>query len=149
MGCLVSTPKDGGGNRRIPGNVGEIAVFVPGLRIPKTVNFSEPLGDHLSKKLVERLSALRTRIVVMAGQEAPAATKTRRRAATQHGGSTFADLQHALEDYLPVLLGLVKDGSQLKDMVQFVWVNQEDDAEETAMSNAWYERAGGILLMFS
>lgn len=74
------------------------------------------------------------------------------------GGSTLADLQQALEDYLPVLLGLVKDGkacinvtlvrmyqlfqisansvayllfagSQLQYKVQFVWVNQEDDAE--------------------
>ena len=26
------------------------------------------------------------------------------------GGSTLADLHQALEDYLPVLLGLVKDG---------------------------------------
>lgn len=26
------------------------------------------------------------------------------------GGSTLADLQQALEDYLPVLLGLMKDG---------------------------------------
>ncbi|KAF3947890.1 hypothetical protein CMV_026043 [Castanea mollissima] len=53
------------------------------------------------------------------------------------GGSTLADLQQALEDYLPVLLGLVKDGSHLQYKVQFVWVNQEDDAEETGMSNAW------------
>lgn len=74
------------------------------------------------------------------------------------GGSTLADLQQALEDYLPVLLGLVKDGkacinvtlvrkyllfqisansvsyllflgSQLQYKVQFVWVNQEDEAE--------------------
>ena len=28
------------------------------------------------------------------------------------GGSTIADLQQALEDYLPVLLGLVKDGKR-------------------------------------
>jgi len=27
------------------------------------------------------------------------------------GGSTLADLLQALEDYLPVLLGLVKDGN--------------------------------------
>nr|POE73527.1 hypothetical protein CFP56_42677 [Quercus suber] len=53
------------------------------------------------------------------------------------GGSTLADLQQALEDYLLVLLGLVKDGSHLQYKVQFVWVNQEDDAEETGMSNAW------------
>ena len=68
----------------------------------------------------------------------------------------MADLQQALEDYLPVLLGLVRDGksmisvdwfelsifksspncyfpyfagSSLQHKVQFVWVNQEDDAE--------------------
>ena len=62
MGCFVSTPKDTGGRRR-PGNIGEVAVFVPGLRIPKPVDFTESLGDHLGKSLVVRLSALRTRIV--------------------------------------------------------------------------------------
>lgn len=72
------------------------------------------------------------------------------------GGSTLADLQQSLEDYLPVLLGLVKDGilvsdptflkilgesfrfsnlivlgsgSELQRKVTFVWINQEDDAE--------------------
>ena len=83
MGCLVSTPKDTGGNRRRPGNIGDVSVYVPGFRIPKPVDFSHSLGDHLSKNLVERLSALRTRIVVMAGQEAPTVTRTRRK--TQHG----------------------------------------------------------------
>ncbi|ONI09557.1 hypothetical protein PRUPE_5G244800 [Prunus persica] len=147
MGCLVSTPKDTVGNRRRPANIGEVSVYVPGLRIPKPVDFSQSLGDHLSKSLVERISALRTRIVVMAGQEGPTITRTRRKTATQHGGSTLADLQQALEDYLPVLLGLMKDGSQLQHKVQFVWVNQEDDAEETAMSNAWYEVLSILHLM--
>lgn len=147
MGCLVSTPKDTGGNRRRPGNIGEVSVFVPGLRIPKAVDFSQALGDYLSKSLVERLSALRTRIVVMAGQEAPTITRTRRRTATQHGGSTLADLLQALEDYLPVLLGLVKDGSPLQHKVQFVWINQEDDNEETAMHSAWYEVLSVLHLM--
>lgn len=147
MGCLISKPKDSGGNRRRPGNIGDLSVFVPGLRIPKPVDFSQSLGDNLSKSLVERLSALRTRIVVMAGQEAPTVTRTRRKSATQHGGSTLADLQQALEDYLPVLLGLVKDGSHLQHKIQFVWVNQEDDAEETLMSNAWYEVLSVLHLM--
>ncbi|KAM7267319.1 hypothetical protein ACFE04_009485 [Oxalis oulophora] len=145
MGCLVSTPKDSGGNRRRPANIGEVSVFVPGLRIPKPVDFSQSLGDQLSNSLVERLSALRTRIVVMAGQEAPTITRTRRK--TQHGGSTLADLHQALEDYLPVLLGLVKDGSQLQHKVQFAWVNQEDDAEETAIFSAWYEVLSVLHLM--
>uniref|UniRef100_A0A2P2M3Q8 BRO1 domain-containing protein n=1 Tax=Rhizophora mucronata TaxID=61149 RepID=A0A2P2M3Q8_RHIMU len=145
MGCLVSTPNDSGGIRRRPASIGEVAVYVPGFRIPKPVDFSQSLGDHLPKNLVERLSALRTRIVVMAGHEAPTITRTRRK--TQHGGSTLADLHQALEDYLPVLLGLVKDGSHLQHKVQFVWINQEDDAEETAMSNAWHEVLSVLHLM--
>ncbi|MED6133271.1 hypothetical protein PIB30_026856 [Stylosanthes scabra] len=147
MGCLVSTPKDSGGNRRKPWSIGEVSVYVPGLRIPKPVDFAQSLGDHLSKKIVERLSALRTRIVVMAGQEGPTITRTKRKSATQHGGSTLLDLLQALEDYLPVLLGLVNDGSHLQYKVQFVWVNQEDDAEETAMSNGWYEVLSVLHLM--
>ncbi|KAK8599633.1 hypothetical protein V6N13_077546 [Hibiscus sabdariffa] len=147
MGCLVSTPKDSGGNRRRPTNIGEVSVYVPGLRTPKPVDFSQSLGGHLSKTLVERHNALRTRIVVMAGQEATTITRTRRKTATQHGGSALADLHQALEDYLPVLLGLVSDGSQLQFKVQFIWVNQEDDAEETAMFNAWYEVLSVLHLM--
>ncbi|KAG6404269.1 hypothetical protein SASPL_136515 [Salvia splendens] len=147
MGCFLSTQKDTGGNRRRPANIGDVFVFVPGLRIPKHANFSEALGDHLSKSLVERLSALRTRIVVMAGQEAPTFTRTRRKTATQHGGSTLGDLLQALEDYLPVLLGLVKDGSPLQHKVEFVWINQEDEAEETAMCSAWYEVLSVLHLM--
>ncbi|CAL9152441.1 unnamed protein product [Musa hybrid cultivar] len=147
MGCLSSRPKDAAGNRRRPGNVGEVAVFVPGLRVPKDVDFFQSLGDRLPRSLVERLSALRTRIVVMAAQEAPTVTKPRRKTATQHGGSSLADLLQALEDYLPVLLGLVKDGSQLTDKVQFVWANQEDNEEETKMANAWYEVLSVLHLM--
>ncbi|CAK7338657.1 unnamed protein product [Dovyalis caffra] len=147
MGCLVSTPQDSGGNRRRPGSIGEVSVYVPGFRTPKPVDFSQSLGDLLPNNLVERLSALRTRIVVMAGQEAPTVSRTRRKNATQHGGSTLADLHQALEDYLPVLLGLVKDRSQLQHNVQFVWMNQEDEAEETAISNAWYEVLSVLHLM--
>ncbi|KAL0015849.1 hypothetical protein SO802_002918 [Lithocarpus litseifolius] len=56
-------------------------------------------------------------------------TNRSRREPRSKGGSTLADLQQALEDYLPILLGLVKDGSHLQYKVQFEWVNQEDDAE--------------------
>ncbi|KAL2325347.1 hypothetical protein Fmac_024405 [Flemingia macrophylla] len=122
MGCFLSTPKDSGGNRRRPGSIGEVSAYVPGLRIPKPVDFAESLGDYLSKNIVERLSALRTRIVVMAGQEGPTITRTKRKSATQHG-------------------------SHLQYKVQFVWVNQEDEAEETAMSNAWYEVLSVLHLM--
>ncbi|PKI75552.1 hypothetical protein CRG98_004088 [Punica granatum] len=147
MGCFVSTPKDSGGNRSRPASIGDVSVYVPGLRIPIADDFSESLGSSLPKEIVERLSALRTRIVVMAGQESPMITRPRRKTATQHGGSTVADLHQALEDYLPVLLGLVKDGSHLQHKVQFDWINQEDETEETALSNAWYEVLSVLHLM--
>nr|XP_051224852.1 uncharacterized protein LOC127342873 isoform X2 [Lolium perenne]XP_051224853.1 uncharacterized protein LOC127342873 isoform X2 [Lolium perenne] len=56
--------------------------------------------------------------------------------------------KQALEEYLPVLLGLVKErGSELRNKVQFVWSNQEDDAEETSMADAWYEVLSMLHLM--
>ncbi|KAK8519016.1 hypothetical protein V6N13_017732 [Hibiscus sabdariffa] len=146
MGCLLSTPDAAVGARRRPRNIGEIVVFVPGLRIPRPLDFAQPLGDGISKSLVERLSALRTRIEVMAGQEAPMTTKPRR-TATQHGGSTLTDLQQALEDYLPVLLGLVENDNRLKHNLQFCWINQEDDVEETTMSDSRYEVLSVLHLM--
>ncbi|KAK4749045.1 hypothetical protein SAY87_026494 [Trapa incisa] len=139
MGCLVSTAKAPGNNRSRPEKIGNVFVYVPGRRIPRQVDFSQPLSACLPRKIVERLSDLRSRIVVMASQEAPLIAIIRRKSATQDGGSTLADLQQALEDYLPVLLGLVKDGSQLQHKVQFDWINQEDKTMETAISNAWYE----------
>ncbi|WJX66861.1 hypothetical protein P8452_51369 [Trifolium repens] len=112
MGCIGSTPKDSGGNRRRPGSIGEVSVYVPGLRIPKPVDFTQSLGDYLSYNYKNKKKK------------------------SQHGGWTLATLLQTLEDYLPVLLGLVKDGSHLQYKVQFVWMNQEDDKEETTMSNA-------------
>lgn len=139
MGCFISKSIDERGTKKKSGNGGEIAVFVPGLRTPKSIDFGRSLNSYLSPDLIACLSDLRTRIVVMAAGEGSAATKPRRKTATQHGGSTLSDLQQALDDYLPVLLGLTKEGSQIKDLVEFIWANQEDNEQETAISNAWYE----------
>ena len=49
---------------RRPRNIGDVSMYVPSFWIPKPIDFSHSLGDHLSKNLVERLSALRTRIVI-------------------------------------------------------------------------------------
>lgn len=82
MGCGASKWKDPGVVRRgRPRSVGEVVVFLPGLRVPRTVDFSQSLGDHLDKSMVERLSALRSTVVAMAMQESAMALKPRRRAA--------------------------------------------------------------------
>ena len=89
-------------------------MYVPGFQIPKPIDFSHSLGDHLSKNLVKCLSTLRTCIVI---ENLDIALLIVRPQLLKHwiillcvGGSTLADLQQTLEDYLPVLLGLVKDG---------------------------------------
>ncbi|KAM0851099.1 hypothetical protein ACQ4PT_052649 [Festuca glaucescens] len=150
MGCGLSRQDDGGGGggpRRKQGGVGDVVVFLPGLRTPRSVDFSaQALDGRLGRSAAERLSALRARVVDMAMQESAAALKPRRKTAARQGSST-ANLLQALEDYLPVLLGLVKEGSQSRHSVQFVWTNQEDNAEETAMADAWYEVLSVLHLM--
>ncbi|VAH49703.1 uncharacterized protein [Triticum aestivum] len=148
MGCGLSTPDNdgGGGARRKQGSVGDVVVFLPGLRAPMGVDLSQALAGRLDKGAVERLSALRARVVDMAMQESAVALKPRRKAAARQGSST-ANLLQALEDYLPLLLGLVKEGGELRHSVQFVWTNQEDKAEETAMADAWYEVLSVLHLM--
>lgn len=147
MGCWASKRRDPDRRQRGPGSVDEVVVFLPGLRVPRSIDFSRSLGDHLDKSIVERLSALRARVVAMAMQESEMALKPRRKVAARHGGSSTANLLQALEEYLPVLLGLVKESSELRNKVQFVWSNQEDEAEETSMEDAWYEVLSVLHLM--
>ncbi|RWW27789.1 hypothetical protein BHE74_00005623 [Ensete ventricosum] len=95
MGCLLSTPGEASPLRRA-GSIGEVAVFVPGFRIPVSVDLSQPLGDCLSRGLLDRLSILRTRMVNMAAQEARRRfTKPRRITTTRHG---LKDLPLDLEE---------------------------------------------------
>lgn len=82
MGCFASKAQDTGVNRV---NIGEIAVFVPGLRIPKPIDFSAAFTGNLSKSMIERLSFLRSRIVVMAGEMSPTIKKTKRKNSAQYG----------------------------------------------------------------
>lgn len=88
MGCFVSKSQESGGNRKRPVNIGEVVVFVPGLRIPKPVDFSSAFSGQLSKAMIDRLTSLRSHIVAMSGKEGPTITRTRRKSSTQHGWQT-------------------------------------------------------------
>lgn len=85
MGCGSSRQVDGDGPRRKPGSVGDVVVFLPGLRAPRSVDFSQALAGRLDKSAVERLSALRARVVELAMQESAAALKPKRKTAARHG----------------------------------------------------------------
>lgn len=85
MGCIISTPLYEGGKRRWPKKIGEVAIFVPSIRIPKEVDLLQhSMNYHLLRAQVEHLARMRAKIVVMVSQVAPY-SKQRRRIPTQHG----------------------------------------------------------------
>eukprot|EP00249_Psilotum_nudum_P012964 c24076_g1_i1 orf=322-1608(-) len=149
MGCILSSPKDKGGTKHSQAQGGEVFVFMPGMRIPKGIDLARALQGFVSSNMLDHLSALRTRITAMAATgEAPAPlVKLNCNTALQQAKMTLADLQEALDDYLPVLLGLTKEGSQLRDAVEFSWTNQEDEEQETVIANSLYELLSVLHLM--
>ncbi|RWW03255.1 hypothetical protein GW17_00033600 [Ensete ventricosum] len=114
MGCVASKREDAVANKGRPGNIEEVAVFVPGLRAPKNVDFVQSLGDRLPKRLVEHLSTLRTKVVVMAAQETPTVVKPRRKTATQHVLHLMAMICFS-EANLLLLPKVSGDGHHLKE----------------------------------
>ena len=97
MGCFSSKldEDDASAVRRRPASIGEVAVFVPGLRVPEPLELPPPpLAGGLFPR---RLVASRGRIAAMAAREALAVTRPRRRAATQHGKSSSLSMVHVLD----------------------------------------------------
>ncbi|KAL5213717.1 hypothetical protein ABZP36_002869 [Zizania latifolia] len=129
MGCAASIPKNckvGGKGRKHHSIIEEIAVFVPTIRIPVDSDVVHPLRVLVSKELVDRLSKLCAHVISLAE-------------GIYHGDvSAISELQHALEEYLPVVLGSTMKESYLEASVEFRWKTL-DDEQECCVSSAWYE----------
>lgn len=145
MGCLLSSVRNDG-DAQDQAEMIPMAVFSPSVRIPcQLVDYTSLLHGLLPAHIVEGLSSSQARIVALAPAVAkkasslPSELKSRWKSATQHGGSTVTDLQQALEKYLPLLLSLLKEGSELAYRVPFTWKNQEDTQLETSMPDCYYE----------
>ncbi|OAY66998.1 hypothetical protein ACMD2_04976 [Ananas comosus] len=156
MGCASSIPKryNAGRRRRRKKQsiLNEVAVYVPALWVPLASDVVRPLRGLVSRDVLDRLSALRGRIVSLAEENYLATVPT------------VSELLHALEEYLPILLGLAKKGliffsrafyvlipneylvircivfidNRLEALVEFKWKNLGDD-QECCFSSAWYE----------
>ncbi|KAJ3701495.1 hypothetical protein LUZ61_005200 [Rhynchospora tenuis] len=157
MGCTSSRPKrfsikgkcKSKSKRRslIP----EVAVFVPALRIPLPVDLIHPLRGLVSRDALDKLSTLRGHLVQLSAED------------DLLNVSRISQIRQALEEYLPVLLGLTNKGfifririffnqfvydytiiiymyteKGLDALVLFKWKNLEDD-EEFSVACAWYE----------
>ncbi|NP_001169451.1 uncharacterized isoform X1 [Zea mays] len=137
MGCGPSIPDKytiGGKGRKRRSVIQEVAVFVPTIRIPVASDIAHPLRGIVSKDLVDRLSTLRAHVASLAEEIYHADV------------SAVQELQHALEEYLPVVLGLTTKESRLESSVQFRWKTLDDD-QECCLASAWYEVLSVVHMM--
>ncbi|KAG0587018.1 hypothetical protein KC19_2G134600 [Ceratodon purpureus] len=141
MGCIFSTEAvDDGGPLEIPVQAGEIYVWVPGFREPKQIDLTERLKGTVSAGLAARLQSLRSQIiaVINSGRNS-SVMKIRPRRKSLDGNPGEPDLEKALNDYLPTLLGLVTGGEKFSLAVEFPWTNVVDENKETALGSGYYE----------
>ncbi|KAG0575344.1 hypothetical protein KC19_VG338200 [Ceratodon purpureus] len=143
MGCIISSeaiedaPSPTSTSARSTVG-GEVYVFVPGLRSPKFVDLKELLQGSVSTDLASRLQLLRSQVLIACGKNS-SASKSRRRRLHQQDTPTANDLEKALVNYLPILLGFVTGGEKLSSGIVFDWINVEDEKKETALGSVYYE----------
>ncbi|XP_026385552.1 BRO1 domain-containing protein BROX homolog [Papaver somniferum] len=133
MGCTSSVPTkiySIGKKKKL--NIPQVVVFIPKLRIPVEFDIRKSLKGLVPRDLLDRLFSLRSRIILIAEDT---------------GGSAFHELQRALEDYLPVLLGLTKKEFGLEGMVEFKWKNLLDGRQECCLTSSWFEVLSVVHMM--
>ncbi|KAL6960370.1 hypothetical protein U1Q18_038135 [Sarracenia purpurea var. burkii] len=126
MGCSPSTSMYALGRKKETLNIYEIAIFVPSMRVPVQSDLQRALRGLIPKDLVDRVVSLRNQIVLVAED-------------TDAGGSAVPELQRALEDYLPLLLGLTRKEHGLQEVAEFKWKNLQDGRQEICVANSWFE----------
>ncbi|XP_072981552.1 uncharacterized protein [Typha angustifolia] len=136
MGCTSSNPKRyiAGRRRKKQSIIHEVAVFVPALRVPVAVDFIRPLRGLISRDVIDKLCVLRSRVVSLAEEKCLVALPT------------VLVLQQALEEYLPVLLGLTKKENHLEALVEFKWKSLDDD-KQSCFASVWYEVLSVVHMM--
>ncbi|KAG2411430.1 hypothetical protein I3760_Q003200 [Carya illinoinensis] len=130
MGCTSSMYAVGRKKKKLI--VPEVVVFVPSMPIPVQSDLQRPLRGLIPKDLADRLSCIRNQIVLVAEDT---------------GGSAITELRRALEEYLSILIGLVKKEYGLEGLIEFKWKNLVDGRHEMCASNSWYELLSVIRLM--
>nr|XP_024386898.1 uncharacterized protein LOC112287762 isoform X2 [Physcomitrium patens] len=138
MGCIFSSDADDGGPLEAPVQSSEVFAFVPGLREPKQSEIAVNLKGKVSPALATKLISLRSQIISLSGRNGSLA-KTKLRAKSIDDDTSHLNLEKALNEYLPVLLGLVVGGEKLSSAVKFPWTNVVDAKKDTAIASGYYE----------
>uniref|UniRef100_A0A6N2MMS6 BRO1 domain-containing protein n=1 Tax=Salix viminalis TaxID=40686 RepID=A0A6N2MMS6_SALVM len=166
MGCGASIYAVG--KRKKKTNIPEVVVYVPSMRIPAQSDLQRPLRGLIPHDLADRLGCLRNQIVLVAEDtgeigkghivsgncaflllkgifeflyfENGVGNLIATQIVVDAGGSAVAELRRALEEYLPLLIGLTKKEHGLEDLVEFRWKNLEDGRpQENSVANSWFE----------
>ncbi|KAK6912925.1 hypothetical protein RJ641_022526 [Dillenia turbinata] len=98
MGCASSIPKvlcTMGKKKKKMMNIPNAAIFFPLTGIPVQLDLRRSLRGLIPLDLINRLSSLRNQVAFVAEDT---------------GGSAHVELQRALEEYLPLVLGFTKKG---------------------------------------
>ncbi|XP_024517423.1 uncharacterized protein LOC9651914 isoform X2 [Selaginella moellendorffii] len=139
MGCALTKTEDEHNSVQAPVQTEELCVFSPGLRLPKSLELAN--SDHLlqasARNLLERLMSVHSRLAA-AAQEL-VSTKKLKKKRSSLTVSNITQLKEAIDDYLPVLLKLIRKEPRLADQVLFTWTNQEDEIKETTLQSPYYE----------
>lgn len=87
MGCAFSSEalEDGSVISKPPQLLGEVFVFVPGLRVPKQVEIREVLQRSVSAELASHVESLRSEVVAASGRNLPGSKLRRKK---QQSGTT-------------------------------------------------------------
>ncbi|KAI4375401.1 hypothetical protein MLD38_013275 [Melastoma candidum] len=118
MGCAASCKKK---NPSIP----EVAVFASPITVPAhSERLQKSLKGLFPPQLLSRLSLLRDRIRCLA--EDPSE-------------SAIDELREALQEYLPVAVGLTTQECGLGREVEFKWNKLGEGRQETGRANPWFE----------
>jgi hypothetical protein len=143
MGCIFSTEAvDDGGIYEALVPSGEVYVFVPGFRVPHPIDFTELLKGSVSPGLAAKLQSLRSHIIAAS----VSIIESRRIKKIQDGDHSRLDLEKALKDYLPLLLGLV-NGEKLTSAIEYPWTNVEDEKKDAALASGYYELLSVLQLL--
>ncbi|XP_071725382.1 uncharacterized protein [Rutidosis leptorrhynchoides] len=129
MGCTSSVYVVG---KKKKVSVPELVMFVPTMWIPAQSDVQRSVRGLIPKDLADRLTCLRNQIVLVADNT---------------GGSAIPELRRALEEYLPLLIGLTRKEHGLEELVEFKWKNLEDRRKETCVENSLFELLSVIHMM--
>ncbi|KAF5735854.1 hypothetical protein HS088_TW15G01370 [Tripterygium wilfordii] len=130
MGCTSSVYAIG--RRKNKPIIPEVVVFVPSMRIPSHSDLQRSIKGLVPCDLACRLACLRNHIGLVADDT---------------GGSAIAELRRALEEYLPLLIGLTRKENGLEDLVEFKWKSAQGGKQDIPVANSWFELLSVLHMM--